>query len=230
MSLRAAPWEHLTPLSSFAGLRHGFVLRIPGLDFSTSGKAEALELSRPFHDAALREMGVAGWPLICAEQVHGAEVAVLRQPGDPVPGQRRFPIPGVDGLVTGQPGVALGIYVADCAAVFLVDPVRRVSGLIHSGRKGTELGITAKAIARMVAEFGSAPQDLVAVVSPCIRPPAYEVDFAADIRDQCRGAGIPGASVHDAGCCTSREPDRFYSYRMEKGKTGRMLAVLGWEP
>lgn len=227
MSVRAAPWEQFAPLSSIPGLRHGFILRVPGLDLATADKAEALERLRPSHEAALRAMGLAGWPLVWAEQIHGAGIAVL-PPDAPV--REPLPVPGIDGLVTNQRGMALGIYVADCAAVFLVDPAQRVAGLVHSGRKGTELGITAQAIARMAADFGSAPQDMVAVVSPCIRPPAYEVDFAAEIRRQCREAGIPASSICDAGVCTSREPDRFYSYRMERGKTGRMLAVLGWEP
>jgi copper oxidase (laccase) domain-containing protein len=31
----------------------------------------------------------------------------------------------------------------------------------------------------------------------------------------------------DAGVCTSGDLRRYYSYRMEKGRTGRMLALLG---
>ena len=74
-----------------------------------------------------------------AEQVHGAELAVIDRP---LPGERCFD--GADGLVTNQVGVSLGIYVADCCAIFLVDPVRRCLGLVHSGRKGTELAIVAR--------------------------------------------------------------------------------------
>jgi hypothetical protein len=33
--------------------------------------------------------------------------------------------------------------------------------------------------------------------------------------------------IHDAGACTACDIDRYYSYRAEKGKTGRMLALLG---
>lgn len=228
MSGNAAPWECLPPLKAIAGLRHGFVTRVPGLCVDTTDKAEALERLRIYHEAALKEIGLAGWPVVSAEQVHGREVVVL--PGQGVETPAGAPIAGVDGLVTNRPGVALAIYVADCAAVFLVDPVRRVAGLVHSGRKGTELGITRRAIGLMTGKFQSSPGDLVAVLSPCIRPPAYEIDFAAAIREQCREAGIPEGSVHDAGICTSSDRERFYSYRVEKGRTGRMLAVLGWEP
>ena len=129
-----------------------------------------------------------------------------------------------DGLITNQRGVCLGIYVADCCAVFLVDPVRRALGLVHSGKKGTELGIVASAIRTMMARFGSRVSDLVIQLSPCIRPPHYEIDFAADIVRQCRDLGV--ASVHDGGVCTACDLTRYYSYRAEKGRTGRMLAFL----
>ena len=61
-------------------------------------------------------------------------------------------------------------------------------------------------------------------LSPCIRPPHYEVDFAAEIIRQARAAGVE--QVHDSGRCTASDPARYYSYRAEKGRTGRMLALL----
>jgi copper oxidase (laccase) domain-containing protein len=76
----------------------------------------------------------------------------------------------------------------------------------------------------MREHFRSAPANLIVQVSPCIRPPHYEIDFAADILGQCRAAGV--TQIHDSGVCTACDVERFYSYRAEKGKTGRMLALL----
>lgn len=129
-----------------------------------------------------------------------------------------------DGVITNQPGACLGIYVADCCAVYLVDPVRRVAGLVHSGKKGTELRIVPRAIAQMLETFGSDAKNLIVQLSPCIRPPHYEIDFAAEITRQCRAVGV--AAVHDCKICTACDLDRYYSYRAEKGHTGRMLAIL----
>jgi copper oxidase (laccase) domain-containing protein len=131
---------------------------------------------------------------------------------------------GCDGIITNQREVALGIHVADCCAVYIVDPKKPAIGLVHSGKKGTELGVVANAIAQMKAHFGSNPADLVVQLSPCIRPPHYEVDFAAKIIGQCRAQGVK--QIHDSGICTACHPDLYYSYRAEKGKTGRMLALL----
>ena len=93
-----------------------------------------------------------------------------------------------------------------------------------AGKKGTALGITTVAIERMRKEFGSRPSDLIVQLGPCIRPPHYELDFAADILAQAQKAGV--VNVHDSGVCTACMPERYYSYRREMGQTGRMLALL----
>jgi copper oxidase (laccase) domain-containing protein len=80
----------------------------------------------------------------------------------------------------------------------------------------------------MVESFGSEPPELIVQLSPCIRPPHYEIDFAAEIVQQCRAIGVK--EIYDSGICTACELDRYYSYRAEKGKTGRMLALLGLNP
>jgi copper oxidase (laccase) domain-containing protein len=79
-------------------------------------------------------------------------------------------------------------------------------------------------VERMVAGFGSAPEDLVVQLSPCIRPPFYETDFAAQIVTQLQAGGV--RHIYDSGENTGADLERFYSYRMEKGSTGRMLAFL----
>ena len=157
--------------------------------------------------------------IITAQQIHGKEIAVVNVA---ISADKCFA--NCDGIIADQPDACLGIYVADCCAIYLVDPVRRAIGLIHSGKKGTELGVVPNAIKTMTAQFGSRPADLVIQLSPCIRPPHYEIDFAADIVRQCRDLGVK--SVHDSGVCTACDLTRYYSYRAEKGRTGRMLAFL----
>ena len=114
---------------------------------------------------------------------------------------------------------------ADCCAVFLVDSQRSAIGLVHSGKKGTELNVVGAAMQKMAVEFGTVPADLVAQLGPCIRPPFYEVDFAADIVQSLKRSGV--RQIFDSGENTAADLERYYSYRMEKGQTGRMLALLG---
>ena len=214
------------PIETFSALDHfrcvhGFVRRIPGIELSHD-KATVLENLDQVHREARRAVGLIDRKFVSARQVHGDNIAVV----DSVPaGDTCFE--GCDGVITNQRDVCLGVYVADCCAIFLVDQDARAIGLVHSGKKGTALGIVRNAIEQMRQEFGIEPDDLTAQLSPCIRPPHYEIDFAAEIVRQCRDAGIK--QIHDSGVCTACDLAHYYSYRAERGKTGRMLALLGLE-
>ena len=214
----ALPVERFPALDALPVL-HGFVGRVLGVDV-WADRALALARLNDYHFQARCLLGLEGRAFVTAQQVHGNGVAVLAA-GDAV---SEGPIAGMDALVTDRRDVCLGIYVADCCAVYLVDPVRRVIGLAHSGKKGTEGNITAATVEAMQARFGTRPPDVVAQLSPCIRPPWYEVDFAARIVEQCRALGLARAA--DGGVCTAANPERYYSYRREKGRTGRMVALL----
>ena len=201
-----------------AGCVHGFVRRIPGIELSHD-KAAVLENLDQVHREARRALGLLERKFITARQVHGDKVEVI----DSVPADDKC-FEGCDGLITNQRDVCLGVYVADCCAIYLVDQNVRAIGLVHSGKKGTALGIARKAIERMRQVFGIEPRELIVQLSPCIRPPHYEIDFAAEIVRQCRHAGVK--EIHDSGVCTACDLEHYYSYRAERGKTGRMLALL----
>ena len=209
------PFETFHALTALPVI-HAFSGRVPGLDVQID-RGEALQRLVGYHNDLRAAIGIGGHHYVTAEQVHGAGVAVVKGPA-------QGPIPGADALITDSPDVCLGIYVADCGPVWLVDPVRRAIGCVHSGRKGTELGVVPAAIRAMVEIFGCEPSRMTAQLGPCIRPPHYEEDFAAAITGQCRAAGI--GAVFDIGVCTAAESGRYYSYRREQGRTGRMVALL----
>jgi copper oxidase (laccase) domain-containing protein len=242
------PFEQFPALSAIGICRHVFTQRIPRIDVSHD-KAEVLKQLNAAHREICKAIGVGNWRLLTAEQVHGNKIAVIDELGaarcaDPrklatgrvsptggLSGQRGVPtgeFPRCDGIITNQRSIALGVYVADCCAVYIVDPKTPAIGLVHSGRKGTELGVVTNAIREMIDRFGSDPANIVAQLSPCIRPPHYEIDFAAEIVRQCRSKGV--SEIHDSGLCTACDIDHYYSYRAEKGKTGRMLALIGLNP
>jgi len=215
------PFEQFPALSAAGICRHVFTQRIPGIDVSHD-KAEVLKGLDAAHREICNAIGVGDWPLFTAEQIHGNKIAVVDSCSRGPVG-REFP--GCDSIITNQRGIALGIYVADCCAVYIVDPKTLAIGLAHSGRKGTELGVVTNAIKQMIDRFGSEPANMIVQLSPCIRPPHYEIDFAAEIVRQCRALGVK--EIHDSGVCTACDLDRYYSYRAEKGKTRRMLALIG---
>jgi YfiH family protein len=216
------PFEQFPALGAIGICRHVFTQRIPGIDVSHD-KAEVLNRLEAAHREIRNAIGVGDWPLFTAQQIHGNKIAVVDSDSHV---DREFP--GCDGIITNEHGIVLGVYVADCCAVYIVDPKPPAIGLVHSGRKGTKLDIVTNAISQMMDRFGSDPANMIVQLSPCIRPPHYEVDFAAEIIRQCHTSGVK--TIHDSGVCTACDLKRYYSYRAEKGKTGRMLALLGLDP
>jgi polyphenol oxidase len=199
------PWETYPPLDA-PGLRHAFSLRA-AIPF------EALAGSlRP----AIAALGWGERAIVEAEQPHGNGVSVVDS------GDDEKVMPGVDALVTFAPKVILAIRAADCGPVFFHDPVRKAVAIAHSGRKGTEQNIVGETMKTLVAS-GCRAGDIRVFLGPCIRPPHYEVDFAAAIGRQAWAAGV--VSYADSGIDTAADLSRYYSYRAEKGKTGRMWAV-----
>jgi copper oxidase (laccase) domain-containing protein len=198
------------PALKLPGIRHGFSTRSPSsLDLLDA------ELMTTF--------AAAGFPMeraVHAEQPHGNRVAIVEH-------EMQERVKDVDALATSLPQLPLVVRVADCGPVFFYDPVRRAIAVAHSGRRGTEGNIVAETIAGMVKHFGSRPGEIVVQLGPCIRPPRYEVDFAAEIGRQARAAGVE--NFYDGGICTARDLSRYYSYRAERGKTGRMWGVLTLE-
>jgi copper oxidase (laccase) domain-containing protein len=195
------------PALELAGVRHGF---------STRGEVPLEKL-----DAALQAAFIAAkFPMedaVHGEQVHGDRAQAVYTP-------LGIRVPEVDALATSVPRLPLVVRVADCGPLFFYDPVQRVIAVAHSGRRGTEGNILQATLDCMRETYDTHPENVIVQLGPCIRPPHYEVDFAAEIGRQARAAGI--RHFYDCGVCTASHLERYYSYRAEKGKTGRMWGVF----
>jgi copper oxidase (laccase) domain-containing protein len=187
------------------GLLHAFTLRsVPPL--------MSADVPQILEEAGLpKDYGIG-------EQTHGVGVTVVNQGGD------GKVIPAVDALITRQKNLSLVIRVADCGPVWIHCEKTGAIGLVHSGRKGTEAGVVGATIRRMREEFGSEPSSMMALLGPCIRPPHYDVNFAGEILRQLEREKV--GKVVDSGLCTASDLTKFYSYRAEKGQTGRHFAVF----
>lgn len=195
------------PLLNCPELTHGFSQR----------STVALENLNQEFEHSVGQLGIHFSQTIQAEQTHGNGVAIVDHP-------QIEKVGGVDALVTSVPSLALVVRVADCGPVFFYDPVKKIIAVAHSGRKGTELNITSETLKVMRDQMGSRIENIQVQLGPCIRPPHYEVPFAEEIGRQAREMGI--VKFADCSLCTGANLDRFYSYRLEKGKTGRMWGVL----
>jgi YfiH family protein len=58
-------------------------------------------------------------------------------------------------------------------------------------------------------------------------PPKIFLDLVEANRQQLIAAGVPKKSIETSPLCTNCHPELLFSYRAEKGKTGRMMGVAG---
>lgn len=186
----------------------------------------------------LNEIGIEESQIVYAVQVHQTDVKVVQKGGV---------YENTDGFVTTEPGLALAIQVADCAAVLMGDPQNGVVGAAHAGWRGAAGGIIPKTIQKMRDQGGN-PSEIKVFVSPCISLKNFEVgeevakefpdDFVdrtkyakphvnlkAFLRQQLVDAGIEPGHIEINDSCTI-ENENFYSYRRQKEKSGRMMGII----
>ena len=185
--------------------------------------------------------------LVFARQVHGCEIAVLsrdsKKGGTTVDG-RSFT---ADAMVTDICGKNIVIQVADCQAVFLYEPARRVIGNIHCGWRGSVQNIIGRTIEVMEQYFGCHPGRIRAGIGPSLGPCCAEFinyrkeiplefwrykglnahfDFWSLSREQLKRAGVADTNIESSEICTRCHSDDFFSYRAAR-TTGRFAAVIG---
>jgi YfiH family protein len=178
-------------LAQLGWLVHGFSTRPGGVSELSGTRVLNLE----FTDWDSRErvaenrakffdtIGAGGMHVVTLRQIH-SDIALRVDKSNAV-ALTNDPLQG-DALFTREPGILLGVQTADCVPIFLVDTKQRAIAAIHSGWRGTVRRIVAKTLGRMQMEFGTRPEDVVAVLGPRIGPCCYEVgsDVAREFHAQ----------------------------------------------
>ena len=181
-------------------------------------------------------------------QVHGKTILFSDAPRPP---EKKHP--PADGIFTDKPEVTLIMRFADCVPLVFHDPARKVVGIVHAGWQGTLLRIGAEAVSAIARQYGSAASDLRVGMGPSICGECYQVgedvhkqflkawgrdaeQFFLNKEDRLyldlwganewvlREAGV--GRVENSGFCTAEKLDEWYSYRKEKGVTGRFAVVI----
>lgn len=211
-------------LQQVSGLTHGYTQRFDG-------------------DMRRQELRNTIVPdLTIPEQVHGNRIGTLVQ------------VIGADGLVTDQVGRCVGVLVADCVPILLVDPKKSIVAAVHAGWRGTLGNITERAVESM----STTVEDVFVSIGPHIGSCCYTVpkDRADSFNDTCTyfdgshwhldlgianriqlmRAGILPEHIDAPVVCTSCQSDIFYSYRKDlprrqagsKESFGEMLGFIGF--
>ncbi|GAB6100566.1 peptidoglycan editing factor PgeF [Halanaerocella petrolearia] len=160
-----------------------------------------------------------------------------------------------DALLTDKKGILLTSYYADCTPILLLDPVLEVVGLVHAGWKGTVKKIAQQTVLQMKEVYGTNLSDLLVGVGPSIGKCCYQVDeqvinplqkefsnweeFVEEVDDQqwkldlslanqvqLEEVGVERRNIIHSNLCTACHSNLFYSYRRDKGETGRMASLI----
>lgn len=147
-------------------------------------------------------------------------------------------------------------FYADCVPIYLLDPVNKAIGLVHSGWRSTVLHIVKKTIEKMKMIYNTKPEDLLAAIGPSIEKDCFEVDEDAAemfrrnfsnhsdiVFDKSSGkylidlwaanrkllleSGVRQYNINESRMCTKCNDDLFFSYRRNKGRNGSMSAIMG---
>ncbi len=161
-----------------------------------------------------------------------------------------------DYMITAAVNIPLLIMTADCVPILIYDQKNKVIAAIHAGWNGTLRRIIEKVLTEMQINFGTKNEDVYAAIGPCIKQCCYEIgenvakiareNFTSNELEQIiknrngknflnlqlanqlalidKGLSIKQIDILDF--CTSCNVEKFFSYRKENGKTGRMGAII----
>ncbi|MBU5426780.1 peptidoglycan editing factor PgeF [Tissierella pigra] len=184
-----------------------------------------------------------------AKQVHGTDILIIKNQDN-----RDIEMEKVDGLITGEKGIALCTYHADCVPIYFYDNVKEIIGIAHAGWKGTLNNINKVMIENMNNEFNSSIKDIKVAIGPSISILCYEI--GSDVENLFKNKypnyldiiikkdnniyldlwkvnklnllslGIKEENIFESNLCTGCNLDTLYSYRKENGTKNRMIAAI----
>jgi purine-nucleoside/S-methyl-5'-thioadenosine phosphorylase / adenosine deaminase len=212
-SSKGCAWLECEALAEIPSLVHAFGTRKGGA-LGPKPAAQKSELNADLGHAGDRErarrffqsLGADRFPMATLRQTHSAIVYCVSPGSGSAPLQYQLagnPAPDADhpprtrsgdALIANRPGMLLGIRVADCVPILMVDRERRTVAAVHAGWRGALKRIVEKAAGEMCRMFNSRPENLLVAVGPSIRKCCYEV----------------GEEVADAFCGAFPSGEKFF--------------------
>ena len=195
-----------------------------------------------------------GWKgnihFVIANQTHSDNIEIVESNNNLGWDNVEDAIENCDALITNKKGIVLSVLTADCVPILLLDTKKNVIATVHAGWKGTKLEIVSKTVKRMIEAFDSNPKDIIAGIAPSIGACCYEVDedvakhffnidnayikkgkkYMLDLpainKQQLLKSGLLESNIEMSDICTACEVETFFSYRKEKGCSGRFMSMI----
>ena len=177
--------------------------------------------------------------IISPQQTHSNHIEIVDE---------RLEYPDTDGLIITKKNIPIALKFADCTPLIFYDTKQKIGAISHAGWLGTAQKIGPKTILKMGINFGSNPDDIIAIIGPAIGLCCYEVsdevrgkllETVKDTTGLVLGRNVDlkqinARQLQEIGVtkidicpyCTSCNNDLFYSYRKENGTLERHYAIL----
>lgn len=230
-------WLSFSPLLNFDFISHGFIIKSKEQNLSTPVKKNTLK-------KLVKKISSEEKRIIIPQQIHGNGCLTIKK-GDEL--KRKYK---GDAILTDRKDIFLTVSVADCLPIFLVEPKRKVVGLVHAGWRGTLLGIAKETIRKAKEEFDCKPEDFTLLFGPAIQKCCYEISevMAILFDEECLirrpgekpkldliyanlkqflSYGVKRKKIFATNDCTFCNKDMFHSFRRDGDKAGRMIAFIG---
>lgn len=160
--------------------------------------------------------------------------------------------PDTDALILTDKNLGIFLNFADCTPVILYDEKQNIGAIAHAGWRGTAENISSKTVQKMITNFNSKAENIVALIGPAIGFCCYNVgeevyqklsktvsnfeglyenregNIFVDLKNinkrQLEEIGVKKIDV--CPYCTVHNNDLFYSYRNENATPYRHSAIL----
>lgn len=186
--------------------------------------------------------------IIFPQQIHSQNIKLIKNITD------NF-IENIDGLLTKEKNIFLGVVTADCLPLLFYDPIKKISGIIHAGYRGLLLGIL-ETIVRKFKMLGTDTRNLLVAIGPSIGVCCYNVEkervdkftntfsylnniyhlsknrYFLDLKKiaflQLLNFGLLKSNIEISDICTKDAEDTFFSYRREGVEMyGEFVSIIG---
>lgn len=182
--------------------------------------------------------------LIYPDQTHSANIDIAIE--------SRHEYHNCDALILTEKNIGIFLNFADCTPIILYDEVQNIGAIAHAGWRGTAQKIAPRTVEKLVKNYNTKKEDIIALIGPTIGFCCYNVgqevyeklsttisnfdglfemrngeiyvDLKGINKRQLEEFGIKRIDV--CSYCTVHNNDLFYSYRKENGTGKRHSAIL----
>lgn len=240
-------------LVQIPGLLYGFSTRDDGNMAKNYGAADEVDRNR---SVFLGRLGISPSSCVVMRPEHGNKVLQVDSSHagfSVMPTNQGL---NCDGLITTHSGLFLVVLTADCLPLILIEPNKRVVGLIHAGWKSTGAAIVTNAIASLCDNFGCLAANVIALLGPSIKKQSFvffnpiqksqpqwkpflydledgntSIDVNGFARHQLLSSGVVESNIYESGIDTALD-ERFFSHYRDSREShldeGRYMCIVGF--